>query len=127
MNLLEEFADHLEFLGLGTVARGTEPGNIYWGRMPDQPDDCICVFSSDSGTPGQDHPARIQIITRSRTTRTAYELSQAIAEEIDDETGYLHGDGAYVRINAINTSQGIGTDAKQREMYTSNYYVRYCG
>lgn len=127
MNLLEEFADHLEFLGIGVVAKADRDGDIYWGRMPDQPDDCICVFSSDSGSPGQDRPARIQVITRARVTRKAYEKSQEIAEAIDDETGYLHGDGSYVRIKSLNTSQGIGTDAKQREMYTSNYYVRYCG
>ena len=127
MNLLEEFAFHLEFHGLGTVATGTTDGNIFWGRMPDKPDDCIGVFSSDSGTPGPDHPARIQVITRSRVTRSAYETSQAIVDEIDGETGYIHGDGVYVRIKAMNASQGVGTDTKQREMYTSNFYVYYCG
>ena len=43
MNLLEELARHLEFCGFGTAADENANGNIHWARMPDAPDNCICV------------------------------------------------------------------------------------
>lgn len=127
MNLIEGIAAHLEFLGLGVLPTSTRPGTIFWGRMPDSPDTAICVFSTDSGSPGAAHPARIQIYTRARSTREAYELSQRIADLLDGEHTYLDGDGVWVSFEAINTSAGLGADTKQRELYSSNYIVRYCG
>ena len=58
MNLLEQIAAHLELCGFGTVATAQQDGNIHWGRMPDQPDDCICVYSTDSAYPGAENGAR---------------------------------------------------------------------
>lgn len=46
--MLEEISRHLAFCGLGTVDE-----DIFWGRMPDEPDACLCVYSSDSGVPGK--------------------------------------------------------------------------
>ena len=122
MNLIEAIAHHLETVGLGEVDR-----DLFWGRMPDQPDDCACVFCTDSGRPGDDKPARIQIITRSRSTRRAFERSEAIAEALDDEHCYLCWDDRWAEIESINTSAGLGADDKTRELYASNYYVHYCG
>lgn len=128
MNLLEDIARHLEFLNIGIMPTEDREGTIYWGLLPDQPDAAICVYSTNSGLCGsQSHPARIQVLVRATTTREAYEVSQNIAEALDGFAGYLHGDGAWAVIDAIDTSQGIGTDLLRREMYCSNFYVRYCG
>lgn len=126
MNLLEQFARHIEFCGFGTVADRETDGNIFWGLMPDEPDDAVCVFSSDSGYGGSDDGARIQVIVRSKSTKKAYELSQAIAEELADFDGYLAGDGAKANIQVLNASAGVGADDKKRDMYSSNYLVYYC-
>ena len=126
MNLIEQFARHIEFLGFGAVSDLETDGNIFWGTMPDQPDDCICVYSSDSAFGGSDNGARIQVVVRGKNTKTAYELSQRIAEELVDYDGYLAGDGARASINPINTSIGLGADGKKRELYSSNYLVYYC-
>lgn len=126
MNLLEEFARHLEFLGFGTVADETTDGNIHWARMPDQPNDCICVFSTDSGVGGPDSTARLQIMNRAQSSRTAYETSYAIAKEIDDFSGFLCGDGRSVQIDVINSANGLGPDTKKREIYVTNITVKYC-
>lgn len=126
MNLIEQFAIHLEFLGFGMVSTEESEGNIFWGLMPDRPDECICVFSTDSGVGGSYHPARIQVIVRGKSTKAAYELSQAIAEALDEYDGYLMGDGARASIGILNASVGLGTDNKKREMYSSNYLVHYC-
>lgn len=126
MNLLEELAAHLEYCGFGTAASAEADGDIHWGRMPDSPDDCICVFSTDSGVGGMDSTARLQIINRARSTKTAYETSYAIAQELEDFNGFLHGDGRLVDIEIINAATGLGPDTKKREVYVTNIAVKYC-
>ena len=126
MNLLEELARHLEFCGFGTFADENTDGDIHWGRMPDSPDDCICVNSTDSGVGDADSPARIQIMNRARETKTAYELSYKIAQELDGFKGFLNGDGRDVRIKVINSATGMGPDGKKREIYVTNIVVKYC-
>lgn len=101
-------------------------GNIFWGMMPDAPDNCICVNSTDSGYGGSDSGARVQVIVRGKTTKYAYETSQAIAEELVDFDGYLGGDGAHASIEVLNASCGLGADSKKRELYSSNFLVHYC-
>lgn len=126
MNLLEELAAHLEYCGFGTAASVEADGDIHWGRMPDSPDDCICVFSTDSGVGGMDSTARIQIMNRARSTKTAYETSYAIAQELEDFNGFLHGDGRLVDVEIINAATGLGPDTKKREVYVTNIAVKYC-
>lgn len=126
MNLIEQFARHIEFCGFGAVADKTTDGNIFWGIMPDTPDTAICVFSSDSGYGGSEDGARIQLMVRAKTTKDAYELSQTIVEELADFDGYLAGDGAHAQIQVLNASIGLGADAKKRELYSSNFLVYYC-
>lgn len=126
MNLMEELAAHLEYCGFGTAASAETDGNIHWGRMPDSPDDCICIFSTDSGVGGVDSTARFQIMNRARSTRTAYETSCAIAQELDDFNGFLRGDGRLVDIEIINAATGLGPDGKKREVYVTNIAVKYC-
>lgn len=127
MNLLEELARHLEFCGFGTCADAEADGNIHWARMPDSPDRCICVFSTDSGVGGPDSVARVQIMTRSKSTREAYEMAYAIAQEFDRFDGYLAGDGRLAQCEVLNAASGLGPDTKKREIYVTNIAVRYCG
>ena len=126
MNLIEQFARHIEFCGRGQVADKEVEGNIFWGLMPDQPDNAVCVFSTDSGYGGSDDGARVQVVVRARVTRAAYELSQRIVEDLAEFDGYLAGDGARVQIEIINASAGLGVDEKRRDLYSSNFLVRYC-
>lgn len=126
MNILEELAEHLAFCGFGSTATAEEDGDICWGRMPDEPDDCTCIFSSDTGTGGPDSPGRFQIMTRARSTRKAYELSCAIGEELDGFHGFLHGDGRQTIIEVVNAGTGMGADTKKREVYVTNIRVKYC-
>lgn len=127
MNLIEEIANHIEFLGHGIMATSDQAGSVFWGLMPDDPDLCVAVFSSDSSYAGSPNGARIQIMTRAKTTREAYELSQQIAEDLTGFMGFLGGDRSYVSIDQTNASTGIGADAQRREIYSSNFIVKYCG
>lgn len=123
---MEEIALHLEFCGFGTFADEYTDGSIFWGRMPDDPDDCVCVFSTDSGVGGPDSVARFQIMNRAKTPRRAYELSYEIGQKLDDFDGYLNGDGRHAEIEVINAATGLGADTKKRELYVTNIQVKYC-
>lgn len=127
MNLLEELVTHLEWCGLGSAATAEADGNLHWGRMPDSPDDCACVFSTDSGVGGPDSTARFQIMTRARSGREAYEWSWRIGQELHGFAGFLHGDGREAQIEVINAAAGLGPDTKKREIYVTNIAVKYCG
>lgn len=126
MNILEELAHHLEFCGFGTIADAEHDGDITWARMPDEPDDCTCVFSTDSGVGGPESSARFQIMTRAKSPKKAYELSYNIAQEFDDFDDFLNGDGRLAKIEVINAAQGLGSDTKKREVYVTNIQVKYC-
>ena len=126
MNLLEQIAAHLELCGFGTVATARQDGNIHWGRMPDQPDDCICVYSTDSAYPGAENGARIQIMNRAKQPRKAYEVAYQIACELDGFNGFLGGDGSMANIEIMSSAVGVGADTKKRELYSTNIRVRYC-
>lgn len=119
MNLLEQLAAHLEYCGLGIRNE-----DIFWGRMPDTPDECICLFCQDRGRPGE--PAQIQVVCRSPFPRQAFENACDIAFELDDYTGFLAGDGMAVGITALASGTGMGPDARKREMYSTLLSVRVC-
>lgn len=65
-------------------------------------------------------------MVRAKTAKAAYEVSQAIVEELAEFEGYLAGDGARASIGVLNASQGLGPDSKKRELYASNFRVFYC-
>lgn len=126
VNLIKEIAKHLEFCGIGTITTIDEDGDIFWGKMPDKPDNAICVYSIDSALPGDPRGARIQIMNRAKTTAEAYEKALEIADELDEFRGFLHGDGILVRIEIINSANGLGSDKVMRELYSTNVRVYYC-
>ena len=126
MNILEDFARHIEFLGFGTLSTRETAGDIFWGWMPDAPNEAVVVYSTDSSYAGSSTAARIQVITRALSPKAAYERSQAIVEALAEFDGYLGGDGARASIAVINASVGLGADTKKRALYSSNFYVHYC-
>ena len=98
VNLIEQMANHLEFLGLGLCATGRKDG------------------------------ARIQIYTRGGVgdTQWPYEMACRITEELEGFIGFMAGDGVSVRVETVNSAQGLGTDTRGRELYSSNYLIYYC-
>lgn len=128
MNFIEQIADHLEFVGIGTCATDESEGNIHWGNLPDSPDECACVFSTDTSYPGSDKGARIQITTRGKVGdwRTPYELACRITDELAEFSGFLSGDGPQARFDVVDSAHGMGLDDSGRHVYTSNYIVFYC-
>lgn len=128
MNLIEEVARHLEFAGIGYMATAEEDGDIFFGHMPDEPDEAVCVFSSDSARPGDEDGARIQVMTRGVVgdARTPYERALKVTEALDGFTGFLAGDGPMADVEVVMSARGVGRDTSGRELYASTYAVTYC-
>lgn len=124
MNLLKQIAEQLACCGLGRTAG--EEQDIFWARMPDVPDTCICVLSGDSAVSGSDRGAQIRILNRGRQPGEAYETACAIAEAMDGFRGFLAGDGADARIDVTAAAAGMGEDARKRELYSTEMTVHYC-
>ena len=118
MNLLKQLAAHLEYCGLGEMDR-----DIFWGRMPDGPDACACLFSADSGP----QEARITLVSRAGAPVEAYEKACLMAETLDGYDGFLAGEGTLAKIDVITHAAGMGGDGKKRELYRNELRVRYCG
>ena len=113
---------HLEFCGLGKVDE-----DIFWGRMPDSPDRCLCLFSADSGLPGREEGDLIRVVNRAASPNEAYETACGVIRELDGFDGFLAGGGTLARIEAAAGAAGMGADAKKRELYRTDFRVRYCG
>ena len=126
MNLLEEIAYHLEYEGFGEVSTTERVGKIFWGLMPDSPDYCICVFSTDSAYPGSSNAGRFQIVVRAKSVTLAYETACEITDALAEFNDFLHGDGAKAIIEVVNSATSLGEDEKKRQLYSSNYTIRYC-
>ncbi|MBQ9198370.1 MAG: hypothetical protein IJ157_14200 [Clostridia bacterium] len=122
MNLLREMAEHIEFCGFGRMDR-----DIFWGRMPDSPDACVCLFSSDSALPGEESGARLRLVNRAASPGEAYERACGLAAALDGFDGFLAGDGRMARIDVTAAASGMGADGKKRELYRTELRVRYCG
>lgn len=120
MNLLKEIARHLEFCGFGGMDE-----TVFWGRMPDVPDSCIGVLSSNSAFPGAAEGARLQIVNRAETPEEAYETAFALGCELADFSGFLAGDGPMAKITVLTAAQGLGGDGKKRELYAAEIRVLY--
>lgn len=127
MNLLEHIVDHLDFLGLGAANTDSQPGNLFWGQMPDQPDRALSVLSVNSSGYAQDG-IRIQIFTRGPVgdARVPYEWACALDEAIGCFAGFLHGDGPYVRLETLSCAEGCGMDTRGRHLYVSQYRLYRC-
>ncbi len=125
MNLLEEWARHLAFLGFGTVAGPEEDGCIFYGRLPEREGLTVCVMAADAGSPGS--PARLQVMVRADSDREAFETCDRIARETDGFEGYLMGWGRRASVRVLNGAHGLGADARRRALYACSLQVRCCG
>lgn len=121
MNIAWLMARHLEFLGFGTLDK-----DLFWGWTPDKPNTAVCIYCHDAGAPGGDRPARLQIITRAPSPAASFDLSERIAESLDEYSGYLAGDGCNANVYVVNSSVGIGDDNLHRSVYSTNITVSYC-
>ena len=126
MNLLEQVARHIAYLGFGRVPSAEEEGEIFYGTLPDSPDFAICVYATDASYPGSKTGARLQILVRGRTDREAYRTCQDLAFALADYDGFLAGGLSRAVIDLMNGARGLGSDEKKRKLYACNIRLRFC-
>ena len=125
--ILEDMTKHLAFLGLGTIADEHQDGDLFYGLMPESPDAAVCFMASDAAMPGASQGARLQLIIRDMTVRTAVRRIQKILDALDGFDGYLAGSGPRAIIQVESGAHGLGVDDRRRPMYSANLRVWYCG
>lgn len=124
MNLLEEMAWHLAFLGFGEVATRERDGNIFFGRLPEHEGLTVAVLAGDGGGPGR--PAQLEIAVRAASDRAAFEACQGVAEACGEFDGYLMGDGRRASLRLKSGAHGLGADERRRPVYACALEARVC-
>lgn len=116
--IIEEIINHLELNGYGTFKK-----DLFGVSMPNSPDECVCVYNNAGYEPEIDfdnsvteYPG-IQIISRAKDYKTAYENLYNIYK-------FLNGDtGLYTLIEAEQSPVGIGKDENGRFEVSCNFKV----
>lgn len=128
MTFLEEFAQLLEHLGLGTYAPESVGGTIYLATLPTAPDECMAIARYGGGESDSrlayDEPS-IQV--RVRGTAADARTSEQQAQDVYDA---VHGLGMRELVGStwlqliVGTQGGpiyIGRDGNGRHEYTVNF------
>lgn len=131
MTLLEELAQLLADLGLGTYnADGTPGGTIYHPLLPASPDRCLAIARYGSSESDSVHPwDSLNVQIRVRGPRADARIAEADAQAVYDA---LHGlgdrelaGGTWLEL-AVCTQGGpvyIGPDANGRHEWTVNFRI----
>lgn len=114
-------AQHLESVGFGTI--GAESGEaIFISREPDEPSEVLTVYDTGGENPDtfdQDlFRNTIQIRVKSDNYLTGYEKQKNIRLELLASVNQVSGIIRAFQIGGIND---IGTDDKERFLFTTNY------
>ena len=130
MSMVKDIAELLESKGIGTV--GTD---IFYGQIPEKPDDIIGVFEYAGRPPSTleqlDYPG-LQIRARGEdyeSVRSTMQIIQnlliRIGDADDDEyrEGILLNDTLYFRMAPVQGPFPLGRDLKERMDFVQNYYV----
>ncbi|MCL5105669.1 MAG: minor capsid protein [Armatimonadetes bacterium] len=125
--IVEEIAQYLQSLEIGTFDPAGVIGDIFIETMPDTPDTCIGLYTT-AGMPPDTKTSisrpSVQIIVRgSRDPRTASSLATRIQEALHG----LHSmtfipDGSRVMLCSARNSEpvSLGRDDNQRHEYSIN-------
>lgn len=105
---------------------GSNDWAIYIGRMPDQPDNCICIYPSSGGAPNPkwllDYPG-IQVIVRGDEGN--YDAARQKAQDVKDVLTGLPSQtitsDRWVGIWMVGDIQPVNWDPKKRWMFSLNF------
>jgi hypothetical protein len=131
MSPAEEIARYLAGQGIGTLAGGSSWG-VYFSRMPDAPDDCVCVFDSGGGPPIAYDITLREPAVQVRIRGTVHADVHTKADEIFDllcEPGDIPGpareieNGLYLGFWMDSDFIDLGRDENERIRLTSNYRI----
>ena len=127
MPLLDDLAAYLETLSIGTV--GTD---LFPGKMPEQPDICVCLYQLAGMGPDPittlERPGvkiRIRNLDTDSGIEDAIAKGYAIKKALHRKTGLYLGTPSclYHRIDATGNPDWIGQDKKGRSIIDVNFIV----
>lgn len=118
-------AEYLEGKGLGTFDEDGNAGDIFIDTLPEEPDECISLFSSISPQAdsklGYDFPV-IQVITRANHPLTAFSRGRDVYNALHGLTKADFGGVHVVSCIARQSSpQSLGKDDNRRAEYSLSY------
>lgn len=126
MSVLEAVGDYLAAQGQGT--QGT---SLFLGRMPDQPDVCVCVYEYEGAAPldtmgggafAVDRP-RVQVLVRA--ARDDYPTGRDKALTIRSLLGAVAGQTlsgvSVLRLRPLGGVNPLGPDEKDRPLFSVNF------
>jgi hypothetical protein len=125
----------LESLGsyLQTNSQGTLGTNMFYGRMPDNPDVCITLYEYEGQPPMQNFGAsafslempRVQVVTRASREDypTARDKAVAIRALLAAMTEVTVGDKRILRVQSLGSVVPLGYDTNDRPKFAVNFQV----
>lgn len=110
-----------------TLTSGT---NLFGGRMPDNPDTCVCLYEYDGQAPSYvmgstviDMP-RIQLLSRAAAGQSSYSTARDQAQTLralfDLANTTLSGISV-LRISPLGGVNGLGVDEKDRHLVSCSF------
>ena len=124
MILINDVADYLEDIGIGTVAT-----NIFCGYLPESPDTSISVLDTGGTTPDPYIPTKeptFQVFIRD----VDYALGKAKLDSVrlnlhrKANTSLIAGQTYFYFILAISEGGHVGRDAQGRDLFSINFQCR---
>jgi hypothetical protein len=128
MTLLEEFAQLLEHLGLGTYTPEGVGGTIYLAALPTTPDECMAIAryggsESDSRLPYDEPSMQVRVRGTAADARTGEQQAQDVYDALHGLGSRELAGGTWLQL-AIGVNGGpayIGRDGNGRHEWTVNF------
>ena len=134
-NIATDMALKLEAEGLGSMGLGTTgPGagtGIFVGEEPPEPSESYTLYAYggdvDDGLPTDQvlDRFRLQVRTRARTYKAAWDMAVAAERELNLLKNYSVADGTatvwYIVVHRLQPPTEGGRDEKRRFIFTQNY------
>lgn len=124
--LLAELGAYLATEGVGTV--GT---TIFYGGLPDSPDNCLALLEyggrapeHDLGTTALRHEyPRVQVLTRNTVYLTGIKKAQDVTHAFTAVRNTTLSDVGYKGIDPVQSPFSLGQDNNGRWVFACNYEV----
>lgn len=122
--ILNDMAQILQNNGLGVVS-----SDLFYARMPDQPDDAVCLYEYAGRAPTYVHSGLsytspgLQVVVRSKSYATAKAKIENIFTVLQGLTNITVGDKTYLRVDPQQSPFPMGPDENERHRLAVNFNV----
>ncbi len=122
----EDLKDLLEESGGIGLVFGTD---LFIASMPEEPDDCVCLYDTGGIAQGQhgfERPS-VQVRLRSAEYRIGYDLIRDIKYYLHLNNGGVINGTRYISIEVKSEILFLGQDDKNRYLFTLNFQIHRSG